>query len=130
MDGVDGVDGVDGNANVTSVLLEGQTINTGNTAFDLPEMTQSIYDTGVVLAYITVTGNAYWESLPLSTSGNIILEIDRIEIGRITLKSTFTQSNLRLRFIFIEGNLAGKTAIENFKKMSYEEVMDYFGLKL
>ncbi|MFS4468477.1 collagen-like protein [Maribacter sp. 2210JD10-5] len=129
VDGANGQDGEDGNANVTSVLLENQTISNGDTVFDVPQLTQAIYDTGIVYAYVTVTGNNYWEVLPLSLGGQIILEIDKIEIGSITLKANFTQSNLRLRFVFVEGNLTGKTIIENIKKMSYEEAMDYFGLE-
>lgn len=127
-DGTNGTDGTDGNANVTSVLFEDQTISTGNTVFDVPQLTQAIFDTGIVYAYITVSDNDYWEVLPLSSGQQIILEIDRIEVNKITLKSTFTQSNLRLRFVFVEGNLSGKTSSVNIKKMSYEEVMEYFGL--
>ncbi len=126
--GEDGEDGTDGNANVTSVLFENQTITTGDTVFDVPQLSQAIYDTGIVYAYVTVTGNDYWEILPLSLSQQIILEIDRIEVGRITLRATFTQSNLRLRFVLVEGNLSGKSSSAQIRKMSYEEAMDYFGL--
>ncbi len=124
-----GEDGQNGNANVVSVLLEDQTIENGDNIYELPELTQSIFDTGVVLAYVTVTGNNYWETLPLSLGGSIILEIDRIEVGKLTLKATFTQSNLRLRFIFIESSaLAGKITTKNIEKMTYEEAMNHFGL--
>ncbi|MHA7059319.1 hypothetical protein ACWGOQ_0018980 [Aquimarina sp. M1] len=131
-DGEDGMDGAegpqgpagqDGNANVVSVLLENQTINTGDTVFDIPELTQEIYDTGIVYAYVTVTGNQYWEVLPLSSSQNIILEIDRIEVGRITLRATFTQSNLRLRFVLVEGTDASSIDFTNF-----EEVQSHYNL--
>ena len=127
-DGADGQNGADGNANVTSILFENQTINTGNNVFDVPQLTQSIFDSGIVYAYATVTGNTYWEVLPLSSGGEILLEIDRIEVGSITLKATFTQSNLRLRFVLVEGNLTGKTGEPDIKNMSYEEAMDYLGL--
>ena len=127
-DGTNGEDGEDGNANVTSILFENQTINTGNNVFDVPQLTQSIFDSGIVYAYATVTGNDYWEVLPLSSGGEILLEIDRIEVGSITLKATFTQSNLRLRFVLVEGNLTEKTGEPDIKNMSYEEAMDYFGL--
>ncbi|TVZ52186.1 hypothetical protein [Dokdonia sp. Hel_I_53] len=130
MDGIDGIDGEqgpageDGNANVSSILLENQTITTGNTIIDIPELTQEIYDTGIVYAYVTVTGNEYWEVLPLSSSGSIILEIDRIEVGRVTLRSTFTQSNLRLRFVLMEGNSLGGVVDFN----DYGQVESYLGL--
>lgn len=127
-DGVDGAAGQDGNANVTSVLFEDQTISDGTNVFAVPQLTQAIYDTGIVYAYVTVNGNDYWEVLPLSSSQQIILEIDRIAIGEITLRATFNQSNLRLRFVLVEGNLSGKTSSTDIKNMSYEEAMEYFGL--
>lgn len=127
--GQDGTNGQDGNANVTSVLFENQTINNGDNEFDIPELTQSIYDAGIVYAYVTVTGNDYWEALPISLEQQIVLEIDKVEVGKITLKATFTQSNLKLRFILVEGNLSSTTPDKNISSMSYQEVMDYFGLK-
>ena len=62
-----------------SVLFENQTINNGDTVFDIPALTQEIYDTGIVYAYVTVTGNDYWETLPLSLGQQIILEIDKLK---------------------------------------------------
>lgn len=138
-DGEDGMDGAigpagpagqDGNANVTSVLFENQTINNGDTVFNIPELTQDIFDHGIVYAYVTVTGNDYWEVLPLSLSQDIILEIDRIEVGSATLRATFTQSNLRLRFVLVAANntvTGSKTSID-VSKLTYKEAMDYFGL--
>lgn len=126
-EGPAGLDGMDGNANVTSVLFENQTINNGDNLFNIPELTQDIFDNGIVYAYVTVTGNDYWEVLPLSIGQDIILEIDRIEVGSATLRATFSQSNLRLRFVLVAGNLVGRTAVD-ISKLSYEEAMDYFGL--
>jgi len=127
--GEQGIPGQDGNANVTSVLFENQTINNGDTEFTIPELTQEIYDHGIVYAYVTVTGNEYWEVLPLSIGQDIILEIDRIEVGSATLRATFNQSNLRLRFVLVAGTPSSKTQ-ENISKMSYAEAMTYFGLEL
>ncbi|MFD2563634.1 hypothetical protein [Aquimarina rubra] len=123
LDGAIGPAGQDGNANVVSVLLENQTLNNGDTIFDVPQLTQEIYDTGIVYAYVTVTGNDYWEVLPLSLGQDIILEIDKIEVGRITLRATFTQSNLRLRFVLVEGTDASAIDFSN-----YEEVQAYYDL--
>ncbi|MEE9364965.1 MAG: hypothetical protein V3U92_20375 [Cellulophaga sp.] len=121
--GTDGTNGKDGNANVISVLFEDQTIANGVTVFDMSQLTQEIFDTGFVYAYVTVTGNNYWEPLPLSQAKEIILEIDRIEVGKVTLRATFTQSNLRLRFVLVEGIDASGI---NFK--NYEEVESYYNL--
>jgi hypothetical protein len=125
--GPQGPEGPESNANVTSVLLENQTINTGNTVFVIPELTQDIFDNGIVYAYVTVTGNDYWEVLPLSTGGNIILEIDRIEVGQVTLKANFTQGSLKLRFVLVAGNAVAMSS-EDVTKMAYGEAMNYFGL--
>jgi len=132
-DGANGLDGAigpagpagqDGNANVVSVLLEDQTINTGDTVFDIPQLTQEIYDTGIVYAYVTVTGNDYWEVLPLSLGQEIILEIDRIAVGTITLRATFTQSNLRLRFVLVEGVDASSIDFSNFQEVQMHYDLD------
>ncbi len=130
IDGVDGIAGVqgatgqDGNANVVSVLFEGQTISNGDNVFDIPQLTQEIFDTGFVFAYVTVTGNNYWETLPLSLGQQIILEIDKIEVGKATLRATFTQSNLRLRFVLVASSESNSV---NFK--NYNEVMGYYNIK-
>ncbi|WP_298553602.1 hypothetical protein [uncultured Algibacter sp.] len=123
IDGLEGPAGQDGNANVVSVLLENQTINNGDNVFDISQLTQEIYDTGIVYAYVTVTGNDYWEVLPLSLSQQIILEIDKIEVGKITLKATFSQSNLRLRFVLLEGTSVSAVDFNNL-----EEVVSYYNL--
>ncbi|WP_103864530.1 collagen-like protein [Aquimarina sp. I32.4] len=122
--GQNGVDGQDGNANVVSVLFEDQTISNGDTVFDIPELTQEIFDTGLVYAYVTVTGNEYWETLPLSLGQEIILEIDKIEVGKATLRATFTQSNLRLRFILVASS---DTHSINFS--SFQDLKEYYNLE-
>ncbi len=119
--GETGDPGEDGNANVVSVLFENQTISDGDTVFDIPALTQEIYDTGIVYAYVTVTGNDYWEVLPLSIGQQIILEIDKIEVGKATLRATFTQSNLKLRFVLVEGN-----DVSGINFGNYNEVENYF----
>lgn len=121
--GADGANGQDGNANVVSVLFENQTISNGDNVFDIPQLTQEIFDTGIVYAYVTVTGNNYWEVLPLSLGQQIILEIDKIEVGKATLRATFNQSNLRLRFVLVEGNDASGINFEN-----YLEVQSFYNL--
>lgn len=117
VNGQDGVDGQNGNANVTSVLFENQTISTGDTVFDIPELTQEIYDSGIVYAYVTVTGNEYWEVLPLSLGQQIILEIDKIEVGKATLKANFTQSNLRLRFVLVAGHTINGIDFSDYRQV-------------
>ncbi len=137
--GQDGQDGEDGNANVVSVLFENQSVVIGDNVLDIPELTQDIYDNGGIIGYVTVIGNNYWEAFPVTSGGSVILEIDRIEVGSITLRSTFDQSGLNFRFILIAGTsssaMAGRQNIVPELKKSginvhdYHAVIDHFGLK-
>lgn len=120
--GITGTDGQDGNANVVSVSFNAYDIEIGQNEFDIPELTQEIFDHGVVLGYVTVDGNPFWETLPLVISEDVPLDIDRIEVGKITLTATFTQT-LNFRFVLIEG-----TDASSFNFNSYEEVRSFYNL--
>ena len=140
VNGTDGVDGEDGNANVTSVLLEGSAIVIGNNDYSVIELTQDIYDNGVVLGYAQLPAASFWETLPLvdPSTNLVMLDIDRIYVGTIRLVSTFANPNVNLRFILIAGftnkSLNSKQAIYDDLENAgvdinnYYEVMDYYGL--
>ena len=121
--GPEGLTGQDGNANVVSVLLENQTINNGRTIFDVPQLTQEIFDTGFVYAYVTNRDDR-WEALPLTTNQEVVLEIERISLGQIILQANFTQSNLSFRFVLVEGTDASGIDFNN-----YEELQSHYNLK-
>jgi hypothetical protein len=133
IDGINGIDGTegsqgpageDGNANVISVLFEDQTVTTGTNTFIIPELTQEIYDTGIIYGYVTVAGNDFWEVMPLSFGGTIILEIDRIRVGELDIKTTFDQSNLRFRFVLIPATAtSGRIDFTD-----YDQVATYYNL--
>lgn len=123
-DGADGQDGEDGNANVVSVLLENQTVTTGINTFSVPELTQEIYDNGLIYGYVTVSGNEFWETIPIVSFGNIILDIDRIRVGEIDIETTFDQGGLNFRFILIEGS--DPNGLVDFT--DYDSVADYYDL--
>ena len=125
MDGIDGIDGTqgpageDGNANVVSVFLENQSVSIGITTFMIPELTQEIYDNGLIYGYVTVNGNDFWEAMPLSTGGNIILDINRIRLGEVDLEATFSQSGLNFRFILIPATaISGRLDYSNYENVS------------
>ena len=137
-DGTNGEDGQDGNANVVSVTFEAKEIVIGQNIFEVPQITQDIFDSGVVLGYVTVSGNNFWETLPIVVGGNVVLDIDRIGLGEVTLTSTFDQT-LDFRFIIIAssssttGKSRSESVMERLKKdgvdiNDYYAVMDYFGL--
>jgi len=136
----DGQDGQDGNANVVSVLLEDQTLMIGINEYNFDELTQSVFDNGVVLGYVKLSFTSFWETLPLSLSNEVSLEIDKIFVGSLELKSTFDETDVNLRFIFIDGTSAtgkggGKAAILDELKNagvdidSYEQVKAYYNLQ-
>ncbi|WP_400070380.1 hypothetical protein [Zobellia russellii] len=128
-DGTNGQDGEDGNANVVSVMFEDKDIVVGDNPFDMSELTQEIFDTGFVLGYARNPSNTFkWESLPIVISNEVRMDIDEIRVGGLIVHSIFNQT-LSFRFILVEGNLSGKTGSENLKKMTYEEVIQYFGLE-
>ncbi|TSE06794.1 MULTISPECIES: hypothetical protein [Aquimarina] len=121
--GEQGVNGQDGNANVVNVTIDDFDLEIGNNVIDIPELTQEIFDTGFVYGYVTVPGNTFWETLPLSLATDVALEIDRIEVGQLTLRSTFAQ-NLRFRFILVESSNVNSVDFSNFL-----EVKEYYNLK-
>ena len=137
-DGADGADGQDGNANVVSVLVSGVSIITGTNTVALPELTQDIFDTGVVFGYVTVSGNtSRWESIPVVIGGSVVLDITEIQVGNVILDSTFDQV-LDFRFVVVSGTSStGKNSkssiLQGLKDAgvdinNYDQVMDYFGL--
>ncbi len=123
IDGQDGEDGQDGNANVTSVTFDQYSLTEGTNEFEIPELTQEIFDHGFVYGYVTVSGNAFWETIPIVINKEVLLDIDRIEVGKITLQATFNQT-LNFRFILVEGTDVSGTNFTN-----YTEVASYYNLR-
>lgn len=138
-DGQDGEDGEDGNANVMSVTINDFSIVDGANDITIPQVTQDIVDSGLVLGYVTVSGNAFWETIPVVTGGSVILDIDRIFLETVRLTATFSQT-LNFRFLIIEGTPAGREAgstnqdLRNYYEMQgvnfndYESVKAFFNL--
>lgn len=125
MDGIDGVqgpagpagqDGVDGNANVTTVIVENYNLVAGVNEISVPELTQGIFNSGTVHAYITLDPTI-WFSLPLSELQNFgteadpvltsvtVVEMYAMEVGKITLFSLI-ESQVNLKFVLIDGNIS------------------------
>ncbi len=157
IDGANGVDGADGNANVSASqwfpLSFIKTVTNGIPQFDsnisVPEITSEIVDQGVVLVYGKLNG--YVEEVwPRDHVAQFPITVMYNALGNTqinTYKAFITVGNLRVnitenfdihdgtgpahrfRYVIIPSNAtSGKNAHLNFHKMSYEEVMDYFGL--
>jgi len=157
VDGVDGVDGEDGNANViSSGWLEYDVavwtdvtpefgIDYRNYPITVPAITQNIVDNGVVLVYsrfvITSTQTymlPFTDNITGADPAGQTISF-RFELNDLTLKmrnvigtgdpGTFGGPGIaEFRYIIIPSNTSDKTQNIDFSEMSYEEVINYFGL--
>lgn len=157
-DGVDGQDGEDGNANViASDWFEPieSSFSVNNPRYKaLPlatNVSSTIMEDGVILVYYDTDTNIYL--LPnhvFALDGTILKSVDsNINHASRTIYVTIERSDsdlttreylwdpsgpaygkgVRFRYVIIPSNATtGKMATIDFKKMSYEEVMDHFGL--
>ncbi len=117
---------------------------------NVPEIDAIIDDSGLVLVYFKATASGGWQPLPFqfSSFGNdydthIVYETS---VGNIRFHyfwwanqgtvpiglSTYTIGNYPIKYVIIEGNVIAKSPDKSnldFKKMSYEEIMDHFNLE-
>lgn len=155
--GVPGEQGATGNANVIALdwftpseylLSERFGISYFEHDEAIPEITQEVLDTGVILTYAKLNfyESSFWPTdqvgtLPLSlhyiatsieyvdhwraaaTVGNL-----KVGISNNANLYTFIPSGNEFRCVIIPNGIAGKSKAPDFKKMTYEEVMDYFDL--
>jgi hypothetical protein len=151
--GQDGINGQDGNANVIysnwtgfdstnwEALANEFSTEIRNYPVTVNDLTQDIADNGVILVYIKFNGFPN-TTIPLPFTGNITGGINFLyyysNVSLITLKlanldgngdpGIFGAGNF-YRYILIPGGTLAKSTSEiNYKNMSYEEVMDRFGL--
>lgn len=137
-DGENGEDGEDGNANViASEWIDsdyGLALVT-STSFDITDdrFTQDILDSAVILAYgelstgtvlgipYVSTNKSYYFSFAIGRIRFLGRSVDRVTPERFT-------GPRRVRYVIIPSNVAGKSSNLDFSKMSYEEVINHFGL--
>mgnify|MGYP003665702229 FL=1 len=157
-DGTDGEDGNDGNANVmASDWLEPteSSYSVNNPRYKaLPlatNLSSSLLENGVILVYYDNDTDVYLlpnhifapdgtilksiDSKINRASRNIYVNIQRSDSDLTPGEYLWDPSGppygkgVRFRYVIVPSNAAsGKKAIMDFKKMSYEEVMDHFGL--
>ena len=158
IDGVDGQDGEDGNSNVmASAWFEPteSSFSVNNPRYKAvplaTNLSSSIFEDGVILVCYDNDADVYL--LPnhvFAPDGTILKSVDSkinrasrtlyINIRRYDSNLTSGEylwdpngpaygKGVRFRYVIIPSNATtGKKAIIDFKKMSYEEVMDHFGL--
>jgi len=141
-DGVDGIDGEDGNANImysdwfTVSSTDWSGIGGPRITFvkSAPEITQRILDTGVILVYHRFEGKTRQLPYTFIAGGlnlSYFIELDTLNIEGFNLSSANVGIVLPFEFRYIilpaGVSISGKGGID-FTKMTYEEVMDHFGL--
>lgn len=140
-DGQDGTDGEDGNANVISsdwirvLSADWEGVGTMVMTFEIavPDLSQEIADTGVILVYND--WNNRIQLLTYQYPGQLTLSYF-IEAQSITLQSFFSNGSntvglvsMDFRYILIPSNTAAGKSEVDYSKMSYEEVINHFGLE-
>jgi len=152
-DGQDGQDGEDGNANIIYsewFTSGGAWTKPGSDGYDAyfdraaPGVTQDIIDSGIVLSYANITMfSGGIKPLPFTTGNGVtslwnyfITDIGNIRFIATNLEHddrTFVPSRfIEFRYVIVPGGQLGAkgAATKNeLKKMSYQEVMEYFGLE-
>jgi hypothetical protein len=136
--GVDGDDGQDGNANVFGSewipLCPNNISNCQVFAIEDSRISQEIVDSGLVLAFGRAIGDDVEAiSLPFvfgDVSYYFNLLEDKILFRAVAIGDKAFGGNLlsHIRYVVIPSGTFGKTSNIEFGKMSYQEVIDHFGM--
>ena len=133
-DGVNGQDGEDGNANVMQFTYEGEDANFyANYSFPV---NKEVIETSLILIYVEVFGT--WYHIPgIIQNNEYSFSFDSLEDpdNRSTLwitRESGTDDIVfdTMRILIIPANVLTtlKSPSSNLQKMSYQEIMAYFGL--
>lgn len=121
--GEPGDSGGSAETNVISVVLEDKTLSPGPNEYDVPQLTQDIFDNGLVYAYITQDPIAWFE-LPFTEEQNIgtdeepvlatiiLVKVFAIEVGKVTLVSLLPEDTVNIRFVLVPGTLAEASSFD------------------
>jgi len=145
--GIDGIDGQDGNANVVSKTVDpfptwelGNYLGKGaNTVeFNEPLLDENGLNNSLVLVYFQVFGDDIWYPMTYIfpyTSGQeevmtFTYELNRINIYAFDSNGPVNAAITKLRYFIIPTNTGSKIGDSNpnFRKMTYEELMNHFGV--
>ena len=122
LQGEKGDQGDPGNGGIVSVFLADQTLVLGENEFDVPQLTQDIFDNGLVYAYIT-GDSSIWLSLPVSQLQNLgtdeepafasvtVVEMVGIQVGKVFL-SSLVEGATDIRFVLVPGTVAQASAFD------------------
>lgn len=119
----------DGSNSVTTVHFEEQALSfgtDGSIEFNIPELTQDIFDNGLVYAYISQDNASSWSPLPFSlleevttpegtsNTSTIVVEILQIEVGKVTLLYLLNDLTWDVKFVLVEGNASTSVNVDDF----------------
>ncbi len=153
-DGADGADGVDGNANIR-VIEYGTKTFTSSTTYVMDNVSAADVDSHLILAYYGRTFNeiapnggilekTQWLPVPGRGQDGLFTTSSVIETSSFANNSDYivglynldgtqhtTARSFRKFKIFIAppSSLTGKSSKSNLSKMSYEEVINHFGIE-
>lgn len=114
--------GDSGDSGVVSVVLEDQTLSLGENEFSVPQLTQDIFDNGLVYAYIT-GDPTIWLSLPVSQLQNLgtdeepilasvtVVEMVGIEVGKVII-SSIVEGVTDVRFVLVPGKVVEASSFD------------------
>ncbi|HLV14140.1 MAG TPA: collagen-like protein [Xanthomarina sp.] len=132
--GTNGADGADGNANVIISDWYDLTWTAPNTTMTyhdqvVPEITENLIEASVILSYVRSSATTYllpavWTNTSTIGSG---VSLENIRIYCRSESNIIMPTDMQGRHIIIPANIGGRASLD-FKNMSYEEVMDHFGL--
>ena len=104
------------------MLLADQTLVLGENEFNVPQLTQDIFNNGLVYAYIT-GDSSIWLSLPVSQLQNLgtdeepvlasvtVVEMVGIEVGKVLL-SSLVEGVTDVKFVLVPGTAAEAIAFD------------------
>ncbi|WP_205660312.1 collagen-like protein [Cognatitamlana onchidii] len=126
--GEKGDPGDSGSGSVKTVLFEDQLLQSGETGvieFNVPQLTQDIFDNGLVYAYISESeNNSSWSPLPFSlleevstptgttVTSTIVVEILTIEVGKVSLFYLLNDASWDVKFVLVPGAAAEASSFD------------------
>lgn len=120
--GEQGLPGEGSDTGVVSVTLEDQALSLGENEFSVPQLTQDIFDNGLV--YVYITGDpTIWLSLPVSQLQNLgteeepvlasvtVVEMVGMEVGKVII-SSLVEGVTNIRFVLVSGTAAEASSFD------------------
>jgi hypothetical protein len=115
---------------VNAFLFSNKSISITGTTFNVPAITQSIVDQGLVLVYMGTSSSGPWYPLPY-TQGGTTISLLSYNVGTITVIASTNQTNIYLKVVVIPGNSLTQLNVANphLNYNNYNQVASALRLK-